>query len=165
MHVAHKAGGAIAFLLLAGCSAPSSADLRADEQAVRRLDTEWVEAAQSKQVDAWMAFYADDATVLPPNEAMATDKDSIRKSVSGLLGLPELEISWQPTKVEVARSGDLAYLYGTYEATFDEAPGKRTMDRGKIVEIWKKQADGSWKCIVDTWNSDLPAAAPSTPPQ
>jgi hypothetical protein len=42
---------------------------------------------------------------------------------------------------------------------FDEAPGKRTTDRGKIAEIWKKQADGNWKCIVDTWNSDLPAAA------
>jgi ketosteroid isomerase-like protein len=29
---------------------------------------------------------------------------------------------------------------------------------GKLVEIWKKQADGKWKCIVDTYNSDLPAA-------
>jgi ketosteroid isomerase-like protein len=90
-------------------------------------------------------------------------RDSIRKSVSGLLGLPGLTISWQPTKVEVARGGDLAYVYGRYEVSFDEAPGKRTTDRGKIVEIWKKQADGNWKCIVDTWNSDLPAAAPSTP--
>jgi ketosteroid isomerase-like protein len=161
MPVAHRAVVAIA-LLLAGCSTPPSADMRADEEALRRLDAEWVKAAQSKQVDAWVAFYSDDAAVLPPNEAMATDKDSIRKSVSGLLGLPGLTISWQPTKVEVARGGDLAYLYGRYEVSFDEAPGKRTTDRGKIVEIWKKQADGNWKCIVDTWNSDLPAA-PSTP--
>ena len=29
-------------------------------------------------------------------------------------------------------------------------------DTGKLVEIWKKQADGKWKCIVDTYNSDLP---------
>jgi len=27
------------------------------------------------------------------------------------------------------------------------------------VEIWKKQADGKWKCILDTYNSDLPVAA------
>ena len=109
--------------------------MRADEEALRRLDAEWVKAAQSKQVDAWVAFYSDDAALLPPNEAMATDKDSIRTSVSGLLGLPGLTISWQPTKVEVARGGDLAYLYGRYEVSFDEAPGKRTTDRGKIVEI------------------------------
>ena len=128
---------------------------------MRKLDAEWVKAAQSKQVDAWVAFYAEDATVLPPNEAMAADKDSIRKSVSGLLGAPGLSITWQPTKIEVARSGDLAYLYGKYEVSFDEAPGKRTTDRGKIVEIWKKQSNGTWKCVVDTWNSDLPAAAPA----
>src|ERR1044072_5150875 len=32
--------------------------------------------------------------------------------------------------------------------------GKPTGDKGKFVEIVKKQADGSWKCINDIWNSD-----------
>jgi ketosteroid isomerase-like protein len=31
-----------------------------------------------------------------------------------------------------------------------------------MVEIWKKQADGNWKCIVDSWNTDLPPA-PAAP--
>ena len=43
----------------------------------------------------------------------------------------------------------------------NDAKGKPIRDTGKILEIWKKQADGSWKCAVDTWNSDLPAAPPS----
>jgi len=38
--------------------------------------------------------------------------------------------------------------------------GKPMNDNGKMVEIWKKQADGNWKCIVDTWSSDLPATPP-----
>jgi len=25
------------------------------------------------------------------------------------------------------------------------------------VEVWKKQPDGSWKVVVDIYNSDLPA--------
>jgi ketosteroid isomerase-like protein len=29
----------------------------------------------------------------------------------------------------------------------------------KILEIWKRQPDGKWKCIVDTWNFDLPLPA------
>jgi ketosteroid isomerase-like protein len=38
------------------------------------------------------------------------------------------------------------------------------VDKGKYVEIWKKQPDGSWKCAVDMFNSDLPAApAPAAP--
>src|SRR5262245_19942078 len=113
-------------ILAGGCSSPPPADTRAAaEQSIRTLDAEWVKAAQSKRADAWVAFYSDDAAVLPPNEPIAADKNSITKSVSGLLSLPGLTISWQPTKVEVARSGDLAYLYGTYELSFDEAPGKR----------------------------------------
>ena len=151
--------GLSCFLL--GCSSgqqPPDTRTAADEAAIRLADAYWVKAAESKQVDAWVAFYSDDAVVLPPNEKIATDKASIRKSVAELLGMPGLSLSWQPTNVEVARSGDLAYLYGTYVLTSNDAKGKPMTDHGKNVEIWKKQGDGHWKCIVDTWNSDLPAA-------
>lgn len=151
-------------LMLFGCTSaqqqsPATPDTRAaDEAAIRNTDADWVNAAQTKQVDAWVAFYADDAVVLPPNEKLANSKDSIRKAVGELLTLPGLSIKWQPAKVEVARSGDIAYAYGTYELTTNDSKGKPVTDQGKTVEIWKKQSDGGWKCIVDTWNSDLPAA-------
>ena len=29
-------------------------------------------------------------------------------------------------------------------------------DDGKYIEIWKRQADGSWKIAYDIFNSDLP---------
>jgi ketosteroid isomerase-like protein len=32
-------------------------------------------------------------------------------------------------------------------------------DTGKFLEVWKKQADGKWKCVADTYNSDLPVPA------
>ena len=50
------------------------------------------------------------------------------------------------------------HIYGEREDTH----GKTVNDTGKYVCVWKKQADGSWKAEVDTWNSDLPvvAAAP-----
>jgi ketosteroid isomerase-like protein len=133
----------------------------ADEATIRAADADWAKAAQTKQVDAWVAFYSDDAVVLPPNDGRATSKDSIRKAVGELLGLPGLSIHWQPTKVEAARFGDMAYSYGAYELTSNNAKGRPVTDHGKYVEIWKKQSDGSWKCIVDTWNSDLPAAPAS----
>jgi ketosteroid isomerase-like protein len=151
--------------LTLGCNAARQAlsDTRAaDEATIRRLDADWVKAAQSKRVDEWMAFYSPDAVVLPPNETVATNQDSIRKDVGELLGLPGESLSWEPTKVEVARSGDMAYLYGAYELTMDGPDGKPVTDHGKNIEIWKKQADGNWRCVVDTWNSDLPAQLPST---
>ena len=135
----------------------------ADEAAIRKADTDWSNSAQTKQVDTWVAYYTDDATVLPPNEPMATTKDAIRKSIGDLLSLPALSLKWQPTKVEVSKSGDIGYSFGTYEMTANDPQGKPTTDRGKYVEVWKKQADGSWKCAVDTYSSDLPAAPPPAP--
>lgn len=153
-------------LLAAGCnSAPAPApDTRAaDEAAVRKADSDWSKAAQTKQPDAWMAFYSDDAIALPPNDKLANTRDSIRKPVAELLALPGLVISWQPSKVEVARSGEIAYSSGAYVFTANDAHGKPTTENGKYVEIWKKQTDGSWKCAVDIWNPDTPLAPPTAP--
>jgi ketosteroid isomerase-like protein len=153
-------------LFVLGCSStqppPAPPDTRAaDEAAVRKADTDWSTAAGSKQVDSWVAFYTDDTVVLPPNDRLTSGKENIRKVVGELLMMPGLVISWQPTKVEVARSGDLAYSYGTYQVAFNDPKGKPVTDHGKYAEVWKKQPDGGWKCILDTWSSDLPAAPPS----
>lgn len=153
-------------MIASGCSPASketaSAKTQAEAEAtIRKLDADWVKTAAAKDVDAWVSFYANDVTVLPPNDKAMTDKATIRKTIAELLTLPGLDLSWEPTKVEVAKSGDLAYLYGAYSLTMTDAKGKPVTDFGKNVEIWKKQPDGSWRCIVDTWNSDLPATPPA----
>jgi ketosteroid isomerase-like protein len=58
--------------------------------------------------------------------------------------------------VEVARSGDLAYIMGTYQLTMKDAQGNAVPDHGKFVEVWEKQPDGKWKVGADIFNSDLP---------
>jgi len=146
----------------AACAQPQPAapsdNHATDAVAVQKADADWSKAAQTKQADAWVTFYADDAVVLPPNDKMATTKDAIHKTIAGLLALPDLSLSWTTTKAEAARSGDLAYTYGTYQLAWKGAKGKAMSDKGKYSEVWKKQADGSWRCVVDMWSSDLPTA-------
>jgi ketosteroid isomerase-like protein len=129
------------------------------EQALRNADAAWAKAAGAKDLDKTVSFYSDDATVLPANAPAVTTKDGIRKTWQDLLASPGMAISWQTTKVEVAKSGDLACLSGTYELTMNDASGKSTTDHGKYVEVWEKQKDGKWKCGTDIWNSDLPVPA------
>lgn len=130
-------------------------DLQADEAMIRRADSDWVAAAQSKRVDAWLAFYTNDAVVLPPNDKAANGREEARKSVGELLALPDLAIAWEPTKITVARSGDIAYLTGAYSLKFKDPSGRVIADQGKLLEVWTKQSDGKWLCSADTWNSDL----------
>jgi ketosteroid isomerase-like protein len=131
------------------------------EQALREADAAWSKAAESKDLDKTLSYYSDDATVLPPNAPAATTKEAIRKVWQDMLATPGFVISWKATKVEVAKSGDLGFVSGTYEVTMNDASGKPVSEKGKYVEVWKKQADGKWKCGTDTWNSDLPASAPA----
>jgi ketosteroid isomerase-like protein len=152
-------------LTIAGCQ-PAAPDASAiakaraeDEATIRQLDADWVKTAAAKNIDSWDAFYADNAVLLPPNQPIANDKAAIRRSIAGLLTLPGLSLTWHPTRVEVAKSSDLGYLYGSYQMSMNDDKGQPVHDTGKILEIWKRQPDGKWKCIVDTWNSDLPLPA------
>jgi ketosteroid isomerase-like protein len=74
-----------------------------------------------------------------------------------MMASPGFALSWQASKVEASRGGDLAYSVGTYELTMNDPKGKPVTDRGKYMTVWKKQPDGQWKVVTDMYNSDLPA--------
>jgi uncharacterized protein (TIGR02246 family) len=146
--------------LTTSCAPSAPVDNRAaDAVAIQALDEQWSATAARNDLTGTVAFYADDAVLLPPNAPIATDRKSIRESWEALLG-QNTAVSWKVSKAEVAKSGELGYLYGTYELSIkDPKGGPPVTDTGKLVEIWKKQADGKWRCIVDTYNSDLPVPA------
>jgi uncharacterized protein (TIGR02246 family) len=154
--------GCLALLLItSACTPPPPPDTRAaDEAAIRDADAQWSKTAGTGDLDGTVAYYTDDATVLSPNAPMTTGKQAIRAVWAELLG-PGTSIAWQASKVEVARSGDLSYIMGTYQLTMKDPQGNPVNDKGKFVEVWKKQADGKWKVVADILNSDLPVAAPT----
>jgi uncharacterized protein (TIGR02246 family) len=149
-------------LIASGCGSTPKDTRAADETTIRALDAQWAKSAAAKDLDATVGYYSDDASLLAPNSPIANDKQSIRESWNALLG-PDTSLTWQATKVEVARSSDLAYVVGTYQLMTNDPKGSVAADRGKFVEIWKKQADGGWKAAVDIFNSDLPAQKPASP--
>jgi ketosteroid isomerase-like protein len=139
----------------------------AAEAALRQADADWAAAAGTAGVEAWMVFYTADAIVLLPKGQLASGKELVRQSVTRLLAQPHLAVTWHPIKVQMAPSGELAFVSSSYELRFSDAQAP-VSDRGRRIEIWRKQVDGPWKCIVDTWNSDesvaaAPAALPTAP--
>lgn len=147
------------FAVPAAWSQGSKADSAAIEKALRDLDAKCAAAAGAKNVEQVASFYAENALVMPPNAPSATTKAAIRKEWETLLKTPGLTISWKPTRVEVAQSGDLASTTGTYELAINDPSSKPVKDAGKYLAVWKTQADGTWKIVLDMWNSDLPASA------
>ncbi len=133
------------------------------ERILRDLDAQWAKAAAAKDVERTIGYYSDDAIVLPPNATSAATQETVRNVWKDILASPGLAITWKPTRVQLAKSGDMGWVSGTYELTMNDASGKPINDRGKYLEVWEKQSDGNWKCRADMWNSDLAASAPAPP--
>jgi len=150
------------FLISFAIACQATSDTRAtDEAALRKLDDEWSRAAGSRDVDKTISYYSDDAVMMPPNIPTLSGKEPIRALWQSMLGSPSFSGGWKVTKVEVARSGDLAYVSGNYEFNEKDDNGKPITDKGRHLEVWKKQADGNWKCVADMFSSDLPVAVPA----
>ena len=107
--------------------------------AIRRADAAWVKAAATHRASAWCAFYSPDAAMMPPHEPLCTTPAQRMKSMAAFLSLPELVITWKPTKVEAARSGEVGYSWGTYSATWLGSDKRMVRDHGKNVEVWRRQ--------------------------
>lgn len=155
--------GLLCILLLVSfsfaCQSAGTDTRAADEVALRKLDDEWSKAAGASDVEKTVSYYTDDALVMPPNSPVLQGKDAARGMWKAMFSVPGYGGGWTATKVEVSRSGDMGWVTGNYEITETDASGKPMTDKGKYLEIWKKQADGSWKCVADMFNTDLPPAS------
>jgi uncharacterized protein (TIGR02246 family) len=132
----------------------------ADQAAIKDAEAQWAKAAAAKNADETVSYYADDASMLAPNMPIVFGKQAIRGVWGQLMANPGFSISWESTKVEASRSGDLGYDIGTYQLAMSDPQGKSMSDRGKYMVTWKKQADGKWKAVGDMFNSDMPLPAP-----
>ncbi len=137
-------------------------DVEAERAVIRAGITEWVNAANAKDVEGMVAGFADDAWLLPPNAPLASGKEAIRTVWTELAERPGLSQSTEATKVEVSSTADLGYAVGTYESAWNDAEGNPVTDRGKWIAVYKKQPDGTWGCVLDIWNSDQPAPGPAS---
>jgi ketosteroid isomerase-like protein len=103
---------AFAAMIAVSKGAASPDDRAANEKALRDADSAWSKAASALDVNRTVSYYADDASMFPPNAPLATGREAIRRAWTNLL--VGYSGSWQATKVDVARGGDLAYIMGTY---------------------------------------------------
>jgi uncharacterized protein (TIGR02246 family) len=126
----------------------------ADEQGIRKLDKEWSAATQTKDASKMAAYYAADGSAFPFNAPIATGKEQIQKMWAGLMAVPGFSLSFRPTKIEVAKSGEMAYDVGTFELKINDDKGNPTTEIGKYVVVWKKQPDKQWKVVADIFNTD-----------
>ena len=140
-------------LLLLGCSdASKPVDLAAETARLRSTDAAWLAAIQTKDVERTISFWADDARIYPPGQPPVVGKAAIRKYVADSFATPGFSITWKTEQFVVSAAGDMAYQVGADHITFTTPDGKPVAMDARSTAVWRKQPDGSWKCVVDIWN-------------
>ena len=141
-----------------GCASAPRVDVQTEEQRIRELNRQWIAAAAAKDADRFASFYSEDAVSLGANIPITRGKAAIRSGMAEMFKMPGLLFSFEPTNIEIAQSGDMAYELGTYRLTTDGSAGPAE-DRGKYLTVWRK-VNGEWKSVADATNSDLPLPEP-----
>ena len=144
---------ACAVLWTLGCS---KVDLDRERAAILATDRPWQEAIAAKDVERTLSFWADDAVVLPPGQPSVVGKDALRGFVTESFKIPGFGLWWETGTITVGPHGDVAYAMARNTTTLNGPDGKPMALRGKAVTVWRKSADGQWKCAVDIWNEDAP---------
>ncbi|HLH38803.1 MAG TPA: SgcJ/EcaC family oxidoreductase [Bryobacteraceae bacterium] len=152
---------AVVLGIFTGCSETSADNHDADIQAIKDVETQWNKDFAAKDFNKLVAHYTDDAVFVMTGAPAASGIAAIQTAYKGVLADPNFSVKFASTRIEVAKSGDLAYSQGSYTGTgTDPATRKMVNDKGTYITVYKKQSDGSWKAVKDAVTSEVPPPAP-----
>jgi ketosteroid isomerase-like protein len=141
--------------LTAACAHRAPPD-NGDSGSVAQRQSGFFMALSSKDVDATVAFFADDAVLhvagMPPIEG----RTAIRQFYGNLFRFLSATTA-APETLHVSRSGDLAYSTGRASNEFQVADGL-TAYSGKYVLVWTRDG-GNWAIALYSVSSNQSDAA------
>jgi ketosteroid isomerase-like protein len=142
-------------VLLGGCGQRNRVDV--DEELTQLLETDRDFAAASLEhgaAEAFRMYLHENATLFSAGARPTAGRESIYQRMKSSDG--KYELAWTPRTGEVARSGDMGWTWGVYTVTAKNADGEEEKSYGKYVNVWRKDAAGDWKVIVDIGNESPP---------
>jgi uncharacterized protein (TIGR02246 family) len=135
-----------------GSESAAHVDKAAEEQKIRGLEQRWRQALSTKDSAAIGAFYAEDGFYLPQGSDGYQGPEKIRARWTMEFIGGKFELQREPTKIDVADAGDMAYEVGRYKVSWDK-PSKHQKGQGSgnYVTVWVKH-NGEWKTAAYIWN-------------
>jgi uncharacterized protein (TIGR02246 family) len=147
------------FGTMTGCqekSEPAVATPPPTAKELSQMNRDFAKALNNKDAMAAALLYAEDASLLPPNEAIVTGRKNIEEYWRGALDAGTTNVS--VSTIATGSDGDLGYEIGRFHLSYPGEDGIMVVEKGKFTELLKRTADGTWISIYGIWNSDPPPA-------
>lgn len=123
---------------------------------IEEFNRRFVDACRSMDHKAAIDMWADDGVDLLPGMDPMIGKETIAAWLNGLEAqmkgakVTQCDVDWQQIQV----AGTVAYEWGinTQTVSVPDHP-EPFKNKGKITLILRKQLDGSWKQVLESWNN------------
>ena len=139
-----------------GCGSGATIETESDLASLRLAANTYHQAASTKDRAAVVALYDENALMVPPNADLVEKLEGVQSYRFGFLETPGVELQFEILRAEISTSGDIGWTLSIGDITINNPEGPPGRDIIRDFHTWKKQTDGSWKVVVDMWNSELP---------
>jgi len=144
-----------AFLLvfagLAQAQAPAQSSVTDPEirKAIDAGNAKYIDAFARSDAGALSGLYDESGSRFSPKGVVVRGRPAIAQSVAEFMKSVTGPIKVSIETQDLWAVDDLVYETGKYTYTFTPPGKSETQTGGHYVTIWKRQAEGGWKIIVD----------------
>ncbi len=146
---------AVTLLFFFSCTTPPAeptVDLESVKTEITAMEAAFTTASNAKDVDALMAYYADDAHSMSPNKPTLIGKEAIKADVMAEMAKDTTATTSTMAVTDLWAAGNIAVETGTWTVTNESG---EVVDKGKYMSLFENR-EGKYVCIRDIWNTDMP---------
>lgn len=133
-------------------------DVEADVEVIKGLLDEYEASLNVGDMEKLVSlYYAEEAVSFPFDQPMLRGKAEILSWYKKEAEPKTFQLDYIAENVHV--EADLAYMYGTASGTVTpKDTGEPLGVKMKWMAVYKRQVDGSWKVVADSYHRDYPPA-------
>ena len=131
-----------------------------DKMKINNLYDDWYIAVETSNIQGYVDSLDENIVLIPPGGPVITGKENYRTFLGPVFDVASYEID-QKTPKNIKFNGDIAtveYNYVVYITFIGDAKSvpsegalQDTVSDSIYFDVLKRQEDGSWKCLVHTW--------------
>ena len=126
-----------------------------DEEEIRSMVATYLQLVNEGNAEEILKLYTDDAVAMIPFGPSLEGKDALRKESFGTHQEVKFDLAYDIKEVVV--SGDWAFARTTVDGILTlKAIEASALDKMKMIQIFNKQDDGSWKIARFIFNPSTP---------
>jgi uncharacterized protein (TIGR02246 family) len=130
-------------------------DKESDISAIKNTMKQYVKGVNTGDFDLYMSCWADNGVQMPPDTLAKVGKEQIREHMKSVFDQMNMEVTTLSFE-DVNVYGDLGFTRCNYRLEATPKAGEEVdyaPPEGKVLTLYERQSDGSWKMVYDCYNS------------